>query len=220
MLKRANGEGWEIEYVVSPDSKKEIELLQAKLKSKMDTAKVFGALLTGLLLFAGKAAIDHEASTGWYPWLAGLGMVLLAFGVVAYMLTMFFYDSLLMPVDFWPTAGTPRSNGTAETKVTGTNRTGGFLNSRRWYRVVGTGQDPSRPPSSAATVIVHNMQRVWGGVFVPATWSAAAGTVLIVIALAEPAGQAWLAAGGALVVISGAAALIALASRPTLGHSD
>lgn len=46
---RRRGRGAELMWVISPATTKAIEQLQAKIKSKMETAKVLGACLTGLI---------------------------------------------------------------------------------------------------------------------------------------------------------------------------
>jgi hypothetical protein len=79
---------------------------------------------------------------------------------------------------------------------------------------------PRRPPSSAAIVILHSMQRIWGGIFVPATCCAALGTTLIGVALVAPSGAGWLAVFAMPIVVSVAVVGLSRLGRLNLGHSD
>lgn len=198
-------DGWtELMWVISPDTGDAVEQLQGKIKSKMETAKVFGAFLTALLFFSARELAARRSVADWYPWVAGTGVGLLAFATVAFVVTMFLYDGLLMPVRYWAPMGAQES----------------WLARRRWYRLVGTGQDPRRPPSSAATVLFHGMQRVWSALFVPAAVAAGLGTAATAIALAEPKGAWWYAVVGSAVAVAGLAVVLTLLGRPRLGTTD
>jgi phosphohistidine phosphatase SixA len=201
---RRRARGAELMWVISPDAEKAIEQLQQKIKSKMETAKVLGAFLTALIFFAAKELSARQDRSDWYPWVAGAGVGLLAFATGAFVVTMFLYDGLLMPVRYW--APMPDE----ET----------WLARRRWYRLFGTGQDPRRPPSSAATVMFHGMQRVWSALFVPAAIAAGLGTAATAVALAKPEGGWWYALIASAVGVAGVLGLLALAGRPQLGTTD
>lgn len=101
-------------WVLSPSDNRLVDELHAKIKSKMDSAKLLGTFLTALLVFAARELSGVERSPGWYPWVAGLALVLLALATAAYFVTMFLYDELLMPVRFWPSrrpSGRPLPRG-------------------------------------------------------------------------------------------------------------
>jgi phosphohistidine phosphatase SixA len=98
-----------LRYVLSPSDDKLIEEVQAKIKSKMDSAKLLGAFLTGVLVFGARELAGAEDPPAWQPWAGGLGLVLLATATAAYFVTMFRYDELLMPVRLWPSPRHPRS---------------------------------------------------------------------------------------------------------------
>ena len=201
---RRRGRRTELMWVISPDTKEAIEQLQAKIKSKMETAKVLGAFLTALVFFAAKELAASHPRLDWYPWAAGAGVGLLALATIAFVVTMFLYDGLLMPVRYW--APMPEKEG--------------WLARRRWYRLVGTGQDPRRPPSSAATVMFHGMQRVWSALFVPAAVAAGLGTAATAVAFAKPEGAWWYAVIGSAVGVAVLVAVLTLVGRPQLGTTD
>lgn len=196
-----------LDWVISPASGKLITELQGKVKSKMDTAKVFGAFLTAFTGLAVRELVATERSAP-YTVIGGVGVAFLAFAVLCYMITMFLYDSLLMPTDQWPSYR-ESDNPSMPTKAA------------RWASTwFGTGQSPSRPPSSAATVIFHSMQRVWSGLFVPATGTAGVGIALVVMALAQPTREWILAPIIALIVVPTAALVLAAVARPRFGSND
>jgi phosphohistidine phosphatase SixA len=183
--------------------------LQDKLKSKFDVAKFFlGAFVvnTGLLLkkelFEKAPAVDMA--------LAGLGVfcALVALGFTA--ATLFSYDRLLMPTEFWGEA--PQDRATDRPSVS----------TRRW-RVL-------RPPSQAQVVLYYEMVHAWTWFFVPAVTFAFGSIALLVLSLADrvqvdasPAANAgWRLA--ALAVTCAAAFAIGLVAyrvgRPDWGTSD
>ena len=183
-----------LRFVLTPSGSDLISELQGKIRSKMDSAKLLGAFLTALLLFAARAVAATENAPSWQPWVGGAGVVMLAVATGAYFVTMFRYDELLMPVDMWPsprepTAGLPR----------------GFV---------------VRPPSSAAWVLYQNMMRIWTNAFVPATLFGGAGAIAVAVALAQPHGLGWVAVVGAVVGVGAATAVIHRLARPNLGVSD
>lgn len=96
----------------------------------------------------------------------------------------------------------------------------GWLARRRWFRLVGTGQNPRRPPSSAATVMFHGMQRVWSTLFVPAAAAAGLGTAATAVAFAQPEGGWWYAVIGSAVTVALLVVALTLVGRPHLGTTD
>ncbi|HEU0213170.1 MAG TPA: hypothetical protein VFR13_03725 [Jiangellaceae bacterium] len=183
-----------LQWVLSPTDEQLIDDLRDKIKSKMDTAKLLGAFLTALLVFAARELATVENPPDWHPWVAGAGLALLATATAAYFVTMFLYDGLLMPVRMWPS---PRSKGALPR---------GFV---------------QRPPSSAAWVLYQNMMRVWSNAFVPATVLGGAGALLVTIALARPSdGAGRIGVIVAVVALVAATRLIARAAAPKLGVSD
>ncbi len=201
---RRRGRWTELMFVISPDTKEAIEQLQAKIKSKMETAKVLGAFLTALTFFAARELAASHPRLDWYPWVAGVAIGLPAFATIAFVVTMFLYDGLLMPVRY--RAPMPEEEG--------------WLARRRWYRLIGTGQDPRRPPSAAATVMFHGMQRVWSALFVPAAVAAGLGTAATTVAFAKPEGAWWYAVLGSAVGATVLVAVLTLVGRPQLGTTD
>ena len=187
------GEPLEIRWVLSPSDGEVIEELQAKIRSKMDSAKLLGAFLTALLVFAAKALADAEETPVWYPWVGGLGLLLLALATAAYFVTMFRYDELLTPVRFWPS-----SRPSEELPR-------GFV---------------ARPPSSAAWVLYQNMIRVWFNAFIPATLLGAGGAIAITVALAQPGRFWWLAVALSIAAVLVVTSLVWRKAKPTLGVSD
>lgn len=191
MLRRDKGRRWRLEWVLSPESREVISELQAKIKSKMDTAKVLGAFIVALITFAADKLRDNGAAGDWYPWVAGSGIALLAVAAGGYFATMFLYDRLLMPVRFW--ASPRRRRRRSDTTVL-------------------------RPPSSAAWVLFQGMMLVWRRLFVPVTFIAAAGAALTGFALARsPEPWAFIAAGAAVIVATG---ILVCWATPVLGVSD
>jgi phosphohistidine phosphatase SixA len=184
----------ELRYVLSPSDEKLIAELQDKIRSKMDAAKLLGAFLTALLVFAARELAGTEDPPGWHPWVAGLGLLLLAAATAAYFVTMFRYDELLMPVRMWPSQRGPSST-----------RPRGFV---------------LRPPSSAAWVLYQNMMHVWFKAFVPATLLGAGGAIAVTAALAAPRRAWWIAVVLSIGVVLAITRFIWRAARPNLGVSD
>jgi phosphohistidine phosphatase SixA len=196
MLAADRGGPLELRWVLSPSDEKVIEQLQAKIKSKMDSAKLLGAFLTAVLVFAARELAAAADPPVWYPWIAGLGLVLLATATAAYFVTMFKYDVLLMPVRFWPS---PRSS-TGSTRLPH-----GFV---------------VRPPSSAAWVLYQNMMRVWFNAFIPATLLGGAGAIAVTVALAQPYRFWWLAVALSIAALLAVTWFVWLKATPNLGVSD
>jgi phosphohistidine phosphatase SixA len=134
---RLRGSRWQrgrVLWVIEPESKETAQALRDKIKSKMDVAKVFGAVITfalGILLSqlvdaTKRKALENETVV--LVALAALGLAL-----VLYVSVLYAYDSLLMPTRFWNASAAQRERS----------------------RVV------RRPPSSAGLVLQQNMVRIW-----------------------------------------------------------
>jgi hypothetical protein len=149
--------------------------LKAKIASKYDVAKFFlGALVVGTGLTLSEAiwklpdAIDKLIAG------AGAFAALVSLGFTA--ATLFSYDRLLMPQDFW------LGDGKA-------------LESHWWSlvrRLRGThieGKPPrwtvSRPPSQAHLILFYEMVHTWTHFFIPAIVSAFTALGLLVVAMAD-----------------------------------
>jgi hypothetical protein len=111
----------------------------------------------------------------------------------SYLVTMFRYDALLMPVRFWPS---PRSS---------THLPRGFV---------------ARPPSSAAWVLYQNVMRVWFNAFIPATLLGGAGAIAVTVALAQPHKFWWFAVALSIVAVLNVTWLVWREAKPKLGVSD
>jgi phosphohistidine phosphatase SixA len=155
-----------LEWVLSPDINDPKEDpgkdLREKIKSKMESAKLLGAVLTGLLTFvigAPKELVPTAATdagsggnpdriAGWIaenPDLVGcfaVSLLLLVAGMFLFFAAYFAYDSLLMPSRFWAEAQPARV--------------------RVPWMV-------ARPPASDTWVLYVNMMHIWNYRFVPAT---------------------------------------------------
>jgi hypothetical protein len=146
----------------------------------MDSAKLLGAVLTGLLTFvigapkdllpsesrgAAQSSEAIQTAESIAAWLEANPDLIICFGgaIAALVIGMFLffsayfaYDGLLMPTRFW-----------CEVRPT-VRRTGSLL---------------ARPPGSAAWVLYANMLRIWRLRFVPATFCAGAAPVLLAYSL-------------------------------------
>lgn len=126
-------------WLIEPTDKDTTELLRKKIGSKMDVAKVFGAVITFALGVILNVLVDNEKTNRlpeafWVKVAAGaLGLAL-----VLYVAVLYAYDSLLMPSRFW---GTARRSA------------------RRGRRVA------ARPPSSQNLVLQQNMVWIWSRPF-------------------------------------------------------
>ncbi|MEU4690170.1 hypothetical protein [Actinoplanes sp. NPDC023714] len=153
--KRRKG-GWrgDLLWTLTPDDSAALAAVTDKVKGKMESAKLLSGVLTlvltallGALLTAdrwdGLAAARAELGGFSYDGQSGvqISCVLLLSALALYLVTMYSYDSLLMPPRFW-------AEGTRS------GRAG------RWL--------PRRPPSSSAWVVMRNMQRIWTWLFTPA----------------------------------------------------
>jgi phosphohistidine phosphatase SixA len=222
------GRSGQLEWVLSPrndcaeeDPEKK---LREKIKSKMESAKLLGAVLTGLLTFiigapkefipstvsseiAGAGASQSAVKTS--AWMSanpdliicfGLAIAALVVGMFLFFAAYIAYDSLLMPKQFW-----------SESRPS--------LRRRRWM--------VARPPGSAAWVLYANMLQIWTSRFIPATACAILAPVLLAYSLMVGRlwpEREWAASLGIFCVILGTAALLgwgyARRTRPILGTED
>jgi hypothetical protein len=189
------GHRWQPVWALSPDTKDAIAEVTDKIKSKMDTAKVFGGFVTALLTFIASQYATTQPTTRLWAAIRGLSLVALGVAVLFYFMTLFWYDRLLMPTRFWST------------------------------RIPGGGHEPAvkvllRPPSSAVWVLYQNMQRAWRRLFVPATYLAGVGIASFAVARLEPRGAIAVALVGLGITTIGVGAWWGWRSRPILGVQD
>jgi hypothetical protein len=186
---------WQPMWALTPSATDDINAVIAKIKSKMDTAKVFGGFLTALLTVVITQYASVAATTAYWAVIRGVSLAAFAVAILFYLLTMFWYDRPLMPTRFWETRR-HRPTGTV-TKIL------------------------LRPPSSAVWVLYQNMQRTWRLLFVPATYSAAIGIAGFGIARVEPStATALVTLLASAVVVVAIAAWWGWRSRPILGVQD
>lgn len=180
----------QLRWTVAPDERQAIDDLRAKIKSKMETAKLLGGLIT---LVLGSVILDpgrvDELSRGGDSWAVGLATVSFLIAIGLYLRTMYAYDGLLMPARYW-SAGAP--DGATP----------------RWLL--------RRPPSSAAWVLYQNMLRVWTYLFTPATVAVVVGLLALAYAAFEPGLLEGAIAGITLI----GAAIYAARFGPVLGTQD
>lgn len=132
--------------------------LKAKIQSKYDVAKFFlGALVvgTGLTLSDSLWKLPHKPDKV----VVGLGAIaaLLSLGFTA--ATLFSYDRLLMPTEFW-TGSSPGEKGPPAWTI-------------------------NRPPSQAQLLLFYEMIHIWTHFFIPAIVSAFASLALLTVAMAH-----------------------------------
>jgi phosphohistidine phosphatase SixA len=163
-----------------------------KIRSKMDTAKLFSAILAlalGVILDQDKL---HKATgPGDADRILGeLAAGLLVAGLVLYLATLYAYDSLLMPSRFWrDSKQAPRRAG-------------------RWLS--------RRPPTSSTLVLYQNMTRIWTWLFTPATICIAVGLMLLGVAVVDPSRNALIGAAAGFIVLTAWIRHF----RPVLGSED
>ena len=183
--------GW-IPWSISPKDDETRAALLDKIRSKMDIAKLFSAILAlslGVILDQDKLR-KATGSGETDRVLAELAAGLLLAGLVLYLATLYAYDSLLMPSRFW------REGKKAPFRA------------RRWLA--------QRPPSSSTLVLYQNMMRIWTWLFTPATICIALGLGLLGIAAVDPSRNALIgAAAGAIVLVAWIRYF-----RPVLGSED
>lgn len=186
-----------VAWTISPDDKDALDDVRDKVKSKLETAKLLGGVITvvlGALLALLFDENKREALKGARQvgvW-GSAGLLLAA--VALYLATVYAYDTLLMPPRFW-----------AELSPRNPRRP-----SRRGAWLV------RRPPSSSAWLVFQNMQRVWWGLFTTAT--ACVGLALLLLALTILGTSGWLF----LALVPGAVVVGWLIAwfRPILGSED
>lgn len=214
-------QGWRgsLAWTLTPDDSKALAAVSDKVKGKMESAKLLSAVITLALTALLGALLD---TTRWARLgepraaLAGLsysgrGAIQLAFvllltALALYLLTMYSYDSLLMPPRFWaegPQRGPEESSRWPFVDRVVRRRTRGA-----WL--------PRRPPSSSAWVVFRNMQRTWNWLFTPANVLVALAFVVLAGALLRLEGWIW------LPVVLFALVVVAWAwwFRPVLGSED
>ena len=191
---------WKVAWTIHPDDREAVSDIRDKIKSKMDAAKVMGAFITALVTFVLTQFLAQTKSVdGATVYLRGATVVLLLAAAVLFFLSLFHYDSLLMPIRFWGSAA-PRA--------------GRWRASREPPPVV------RRPPSSSAWVLYQNMVRIWNRTFVPAVCLVGAALITFCQAAIRPGELRdwWVllaGAGGALLVLGWR-----WVSRPRLGAQD
>ena len=179
-----------LEWTVAPGEKEAIDELRAKIKSKMEVAKLLGGFMSlvlgAVLLAPGRL---RELSEGGDAWAVAVAAVSFLLAIGLYLRTMYAYDTLLMPIRFWGD---------------------GLPGSRRPRWLV------RRPPSSAAWVLYQNMMHVWTFLFTPATVAVIIGMLALAYAAFEPTWGEALVVGALLVAVAG----YALRRGPVLGSQD
>lgn len=196
---------WQWEWSIASGDGAQEAGLREKIKSKMSIATALGGLIVALLTFLVTQVIGKSPNL-WH-WVAVVFMI--ASGVL-YFSTLFLYDSLQMPAQFWPTVALP------------TRHTQARQVQRRWF---GGHRLPSRPPSSTPRVMHAAMIHIWLRVFVPATVLVGLGLCALVVGMATDgnAGAVCVEPHVALSLVA-VGVLAALAwvgvQRPRLGTSD
>lgn len=88
---------WDLLWTIAPSDPATSDKLTAKIKSKMDVAKVFGGVVTAIFTFLVRELFGKDLDS----WLALGALYLIAASAVLYFATLFAYDSLQMPTRFW-----------------------------------------------------------------------------------------------------------------------
>lgn len=185
---------WRPVWALTPDASEDIIEIKAKIKSKMDTAKVFGGFVTGVLTFVISQYATTQPKTTYWAAARGASLTALAVSILLYLMTLFWYDRLLMPARFWEVL-----RGRQEDAVSKVLR---------------------RPPSSAVWVLYQNMQRTWRLLFVPATYAAAIGIIGFAAGRIQPSGTTALISFAVAVAVIAITAWWGWRSRPVLGVQD
>ena len=188
------GRAW-IAWAISYDDAAAAAAVREKIASKMHTAKSFGGLLTLALTIVLGVLVDGQqiANFGQRLWQVQASAVLYLLAAGLYIVTMYNYDSLLMPARFWGESGAGSRRRTAR---------------RRWL--------VERPPSSDAWVLYQNMMRIWRNLFTAASALAFAGTVLFAFAALRITGWVAVVSAVTAVLVTG----WIYRSRPVLGSED
>jgi phosphohistidine phosphatase SixA len=191
---RSNGRHWRPMWALTPGAEDDIAKITQKIKSKMDTAKVFGGFVTAVLTFVVSQYATTAPKTTYWAAVRGASLAALAMAILLYLMTLFWYDRLLMPRRFWRILGGGKAD--ALSKVM------------------------RRPPSSAVWVLYQNMQRTWRLLFVPATYAAAIGIVGFAAGRIEPSTITALIILAAVVAVLAISGWWGWRSRPILGVQD
>jgi hypothetical protein len=196
--------------------------LKAKIASKYDVAKFFlGALVVGTGLTLGEAI--WKLSDPMDKLLAGCGAfaALVSLGLTA--ATLFSYDRLLMPAEFW----SEESSGPKPLLVWR-----GLVYLARRVRGKPTRWTVSRPPSQAHMNLFYEMVHTWTHFFIPAIVSAFTALGFMVVAMAdnsttEVSGILHIQADWRLIILLGLALLAFIVGliafylwKPRLGFDD
>jgi len=191
---RRNGRNWQPVWALTSGADSDIAEIKAKIKSKMDTAKVFGGFVTAVLTFVVGQYATTGPKTPYWAAVRGVSLAALAVAILLYLMTLFWYDRLLMPSRFW---GILRSSG--EDTVSKVLR---------------------HPPSSDSWVLYQNMQRTWRLLFVPATYATAIGIVGFAAGRIEPSPTTALVLFVPAAAVITITAWWGWRSRPILGARD
>jgi hypothetical protein len=185
-------------WLLTSQEKTSKDELRQKIASKYDVAKFFlGALVIngGLLVNAKLWELDAVSDKV----IVALGYLCLLAALALAVATLFAYDSLLMPRQFWA---------------------GGGGSAKSW--------SVSRPPSEATLVLYYEMVHVWTSMFLPAAVLAVSAVLLFLVALAhQNLGEIFVSEPRGYVVLIGAALFAVLLpwlhylrQRPRLGSED
>jgi phosphohistidine phosphatase SixA len=146
-------------WLLTSKSKDLLVDLRGKVQSKYDVAKfLLGALVVTTGITLGKD-LWHVTQLRDRV-LVGIALVLALLGVGFTVATLFAYDRLLMPREFW---GGDSGDGDPPP----------------W--------SVKRPPSETAVVLFHEMVHTWTWLFMPAIWTALGASTLFMIAIADHA---------------------------------
>ena len=139
--------------------------LKDKLKSKVDTAKFFlGALAVNAGLLVNTSVWNSAGSSQLA--VLGLGALLIFLGLLFAVATLFGYDALNMPSEFWAEAARLDRRRTAPLA--------GEIPARRTVL---------RPPSEATVLLFYEMVNVWNRFFLPALICSVAGVSCFLLTL-------------------------------------
>jgi hypothetical protein len=208
-------------WTLVPDDRDALESVSGKVKGKMDSARLLSAVITLLLTATLGVLLDnnkwkelananitfghHDIGTNhiYYSYSAKVGVSvafsLLLAALVLYQVTMYIYDSLLMPPRFW--ANDPPSR----------------IKLFRWLSKKRSNWLQACPPSSAAVIVYENMLRTWDRLFTVAN-------LFVVAALLVAAAPLLRLHGWWPIAVFGVSALLLGGwtwwHRPVLGSHD
>ena len=208
-LAKNPGDRWRLMWAIHPDDRSAASDIRDKIKSKMDAAKVMGAFITALVTFVitqflGTTQNPSGVHISTATLILRAATVALLFAAASlFFISLFHYDTLLMPSRFWGSSA-PRTQG-------------------RWpwpQRRFSRDWLARRPPSSDTLILYQNMTRIWSRTFVPAIWLVGAALITFCQAIVRPDRIVdwWIlfaGAVGAMLVVGWTKA-----SRPRLGVHD